>query len=221
MRPISVTLGPYAAGVTNGISTAQTLTTPPFTFLINGSLASGGAAVLDAPRQVAITSAGNDSGVIFTVNGTNANGDPIGEQVRGASGAVATTNTLFKRVYAVSASGPTSSVTIGTVTAPWFSSPIRLDEWAEPQIGVQVAVTGTVNYTVQSSFDEGPDSLTNPIPLASMTWDTSTAIGLPAAAGTATASFGLTVAPLWLRIALNSGTGSVRMNVVQYNNYTT
>ena len=93
--------------------------------------------------------------------------------------------------------------------------PIRLDEWADPPVGVQVAVTGTASYTIQHSFDEGPDSLTNPIPYASMMWDTAL---LPnAGAGTASTTFSIPVAPLWMRITLNSGAGSVRMVISQYN----
>ena len=211
MRPISVTLGPYAAGVANGITTAQTLAAAG-PFLINGSLTSGGMAVLDSPRQVAITSAGNDSGVFFTVTGTSPNGDPLGETIRGANAGVAATNNLFKRVLGVSASGPTSSVTIGTATAPWFSPMLRMDEWADAQLGIQVGVVGTVSYQVQTSFDEGPDSLVNPVPVALMNWDSSLT---PAAAATA-ASFALPVSPLWVRLQLVSGTGSVRMSLSQY-----
>jgi hypothetical protein len=218
MRPISVTLGPYAAGVATSVATAQTLTgSPPLSFAINGTLASGGAATLDNPRQVLITSAGNDSGVFFTVSGTGPSG-PMSETVRGANAGAVLTNNLFKTVYAVSASNSTSSVTIGTASAPWYSPLIRLDEWANSQVGGQVVATGTVTYTIQTSFDEGPDSLVNPIPISSMVWDTSTAIGLPAAAGTATASFALTVTPVWIRLVLNAtSTGSVRMTVTQYN----
>jgi hypothetical protein len=103
--------------------------------------------------------------------------------------------------------------------APITSAPIRLDEFADPPCAVQVVVTGTVTFTVQGCFDEGPDSLVNPIPVASMGWDNGLALQIPtgAVAGTASIAFPLPVTPLWLRIQLNTGTGSVRMNVVQYN----
>ena len=121
MRPISVTVGPYAAAVANGISTAQALAQAG-AFLINGSLVSSGAAILDAPRQVAITSAGNDSAIFFTVTGTDASGNPLGEAVLGSNAGVVTTNNFFKRVTGVRTSGPTSSVTIGTTSGPSRSS---------------------------------------------------------------------------------------------------
>jgi hypothetical protein len=82
-------------------------------------------------------------------------------------------------------------------------------------VGVQVTAVGVANFTVQTSFDEGPDSLTNPIPIGSMSWDT-TMVPAGAVAGSATVSFSLPTAPLWIRITLNSGAGSVRMVVTQY-----
>jgi hypothetical protein len=116
----------------------------------------------------------------------------------------------------------TSVIPAGQGSFPAYSSPspingmIRLDEWAFPPIAVQIAVTGTVNFTVQHSFDEGPDSLVNPISLANMFWDTGL-IPPGGVNGAAGVSFSLPVAPLWLRIVLNSGSGSVRMVVTQYN----
>jgi hypothetical protein len=108
------------------------------------------------------------------------------------------------------------TVVVGPGTPPLTGNMIRLDEWADPPLGVQVAVIGTANFTVQHSFDEGPDSLINPLPLGSMFWDTSL---IPAGAigGSAGITFSIPTAPLWMRIILNSGTGSVRMVVTQYN----
>ena len=96
------------------------------------------------------------------------------------------------------------------------SNMIRLDEWADAPLGVQVAIaSGAVNYTVQHSMD-APNDLISPVPLANMFSDTSL---LPAGAiaGTAGLSFSIATAPLWMRILMNSGTGALRMTVVQYN----
>ena len=46
---------------------------------------------------------------------------------------------------------------------------VRFDDWAPGTVSLQVKVTGTVNYTVQTSMDD-PNSPTNPVELASMTW---------------------------------------------------
>jgi hypothetical protein len=90
-----------------------------------------------------------------------------------------------------------------------------LDEYADSPVSISVAAIGTANYTVQYSFDEGPDSLVNPIPVASMIWESSM-IPAPGVGGIGTASFALPTAPLWVRLVLNSGSGSARMVVVQY-----
>ena len=57
----------------NGISTAATLSEAG-NLTINGALASGGSVTFDQPRNVIITSAGNDSGDTFTVTGTDETG---------------------------------------------------------------------------------------------------------------------------------------------------
>lgn len=91
------------------------------------------------------------------------------------------------------------------------SSLVRFDEWASHDISVQAVVTGTINYTIQYSNDD-PNSLTNPVALANMTWSTSTL------ANGATATFGPTpfdAFPLFARVLVNSGTGSVVTTFVQ------
>lgn len=96
------------------------------------------------------------------------------------------------------------------------SNMIRLDEWADAPAGVAVAVvSGSVNFTVQHSFDD-PNDLINPVSVGSMFWDTSFC---PAGAigGTAGLSFAIATAPLWMRIVMNSGAGALRMTVTQYN----
>ena len=108
------------------------------------------------------------------------------------------------------------TVTVGPGTTPLTSQPIRLDEWADTPPSVSVVPVGTANFTIQHSFDEGPDSLTNPIPVASMVWESSL-IPVQGIAGTVAASFPLAATPLWMRLTLNSGSGSVRMVVVQPN----
>jgi hypothetical protein len=109
------------------------------------------------------------------------------------------------------------TVLVGPNFSPGATSNyVRLDEWADPPLGVQVAVNGTINYTVQHCFDEGPDSLVSPIPFANMFWDTSL-IPAGAIASVTSITFSIPTAPLWMRIMVNSGNGSARMVVTQYN----
>ena len=66
MQPISVTVGPLDAADDNGIAQSQT-TAGAADLTLNGALVSGGVATFDSPRQVIITSGGNDTGVTFTI----------------------------------------------------------------------------------------------------------------------------------------------------------
>lgn len=105
------------------------------------------------------------------------------------------------------------TVTVGpNATTPLGSTLVRLDDWALPNVSIQVNVTGTVNYTVQSSLDD-PNDPTNPVALASMTWISSSdsnAVGATAAIQT-----NYFFVPRFVRVLLNSGSGSVTMTVLQ------
>src|ERR1700744_4680398 len=101
-----------AAAVANGIALSQALGGAGF-LMLSGSLVSGGVAVLGSQRQVIITSAGNDSGLTWTVIGTDDTGNPIKDQFAGANVGVATSNLNFATVTSISGSGATAS----TVTA--------------------------------------------------------------------------------------------------------
>ncbi len=105
------------------------------------------------------------------------------------------------------------TVTAGPAAGP--SNMIRLDEWADAPVGVQVSVVGTANFTVQHSFDD-PNDLISPVALGDMFWDS----GLcPAGAIGADAgiTFAMATAPIWMRLLFNSGTGTAKMVVTQYN----
>lgn len=103
--------------------------------------------------------------------------------------------------------------TVGPNASAGDAAMVRLDEWAPGQVGLQVDVSGTVNYTVQSSMDD-PNSPTNPVDVGSMTWVNSTDTNVVAATTAQQSNF--MFAPLWVRIVMNSGTGTVTMTVVQY-----
>ena len=72
---------------------------------LNGSAVTGGVAVLDAQRRVIVTSGSDDTGITFTVKGTNGAGSQIQETIAGASGAAAATNLDFKTVTSVTHTG--------------------------------------------------------------------------------------------------------------------
>lgn len=174
------------------------------------TVGSMGFATLDVARQVLFTSGGNDSGITITISGTDWAGDVISETVTGGN-TTATTVLNYLTITSVKVSGATAStITVGTngvAASPW----INFDTWAMGTINGQAVVSGTVNYTIQTSNDD-PNSYGNPIAASSMAWD-SNAAGVTGA--TASTSFGFAASPLWMRILLNSGSGSVRLTAIQ------
>ncbi len=215
MRPITLTVGPLTAASANNIALSQTPAAAG-ALTLNGSTVVNGVAVLDHARRVLITTA--DTTHTFTVTGTTPTGTAISEVVGPITTSAFTTQD-FLTVTSVTINGAaTAAVTVGTngiASTPWA----RMDEWARPEISIQADVSGTVNYTVQSSNDD-PNSNTNPVIPSAMTWvnspDTS-AVAATAAIQTSYGGFNAYVAmsPLWVRILLNSGTGTVTATVVQ------
>lgn len=84
------------------------------TISIDGTLASGGTVTLNEPHKVTITSASNDTGITFTITGTDENGDAASEVITGANGAAATSTGYFSTITSVTCSGETAgAVTVG------------------------------------------------------------------------------------------------------------
>jgi len=210
MRPITATVGPLAAASANNIALSQTPGAAG-ALTLNGTLVSGGVAILDNPRRVLITTA--DTTHTFTVTGTTPTGTVISEVV-GPITTSAFTAQDFKTVTSVIINGAaTAAVTVGTngiASTPW----VRLDEWASPPVGIQCDVTGTVNYTVQSTYDD-PNSPTDPVLPSAMTWLATNDTNAVGATGSIQTNFLFT--PTFVRALLNSGSGSVIMKVIQYN----
>lgn len=207
MRPVVVKVGPLQAASANGIVTSVTptvgqsltLTTSPF--------------AMDQPRRVLVTYGAEGSARTLTLTGTGVTGQTQSETIT-----VPTTGTTVASVldYAtvtsiVSNSAFTNAITVGTngvAASPW----VRFDEWANPSVTAQMSVSGTANYTVQVTNDD-PNSNTNPVALSAMTWVNWTDTIFQ----NQTASFQslITGCPLFARILLNSGSGSVTGTFVQ------
>jgi hypothetical protein len=214
MQPISVTVGPLDAADDNGIALSQT-TAGAANLTLNGALVSGGVATLDSPRQIAITSAGNDTGITFTIYGTTYGDQSVSETITGASGAASTTNTDFLTVTRIAASGATSaSGVIAGTNSKAGSRWVRLDSWAFPQTAIQVNASGTVNWTLQVTMDD-PNSPTNPVAVSAVQWLNTNDPDAVSAVGDVFSNFDWT--PTWSRILLNSGTGSVTATFAQFN----
>ena len=81
---------------------------------IGGALASGGSVTLSHGRVVTILSAGDDSGISFTVTGTDVNSDAQTESITGANAGTATGSKYFLTISGISAVGnPAGNVSAG------------------------------------------------------------------------------------------------------------
>lgn len=197
-----------AAASANNISLSQSPGAAG-NLLINGSAASGGVATLDTQRRVIITSAGNDSGRTFTVYGTNQTGNQISESIAGANVGAAATLSGFLTVTRISVDAATAAaVTAGTNGVG--STPWQTMNWhiAPFQVTVAVIVSGTVNYTVEYTYDD-PNNLPAGI--------TQPGIFSPTAMTAQTTTLdGSLVGPVAaVRLTINSGAGSVRFITLQ------
>lgn len=205
MRPITVTVGPLAAASANNIALSQT-PAGAGALTLNGSTVVAGVAVLDNPRLVLLTFAANETGHNLVVTGTNGTNDIISETVAGTTAGTVATVMSYKTVSSITISAAaTGALTVGTngvADSPW----VRLDPWANSYISIQCTASGTVNYTLQQTLDD-PNSPTNPVLPSAMTWVNSNDTAAVGATGSIQTNYGFT--PIWARVLLNSGTGTV------------
>ena len=211
MRPLVDTVGPLQAQALASVAANQTPGAGA-AFTLNGTLASGGIATITPPAQLIFTFAGNESANSFTVTGLDQGGNAVSEVVPGVNIGTSTsvlTYSVVKSVVATNAAA--ANIEIGntqSASSQWF----RMDEWAIPNIGIGVDVSGTVNYTVQQSFDD-PNSPTSPVTANAMHWINCPDLSLVAATVDAYAFYNFI--PTWIRIVMNSGSGTVTMTATQ------
>lgn len=212
-RRTIVTVGPLAAASANAIATAQTLAGAG-NVTLNGALVVGGVAVLDQPRRVIVTSAGNDSGITFTAYGTDWSGQPLQSlAIAGGNIAAVDFGLSFATITRIAASGATAgNITVGTNTIA-ESRPIFCDEFGYGPTVIQVNASGTVNYTVKSSQDNPNGDLGWGVPLGlqNCVW-----INHPDLVNqTISAQSSFTADPKLVQLQLNSGTGSLKLTLSQ------
>lgn len=93
-----------------------------------------------------------------------------------------------------------------------YSSWVRFDDFAPSNISIQCVVTGSANYTVQSTLDDPNDPIA-PVAVNSVTWIDSSDTNVVAASSSKQSNF--LFAPKFARIKLNSGTGTVTATFLQ------
>lgn len=212
MRPITTTVGPLATASATNIRTSSAVAAGG-AITLNGTLVVGGVGILDTPRRVLLTTTGDNTGggKIITLSGTNGSGNAISETIL-LIGATTYQSVLDYKTVSASASaaivGNLSIGTNGVASSPW----VRLDPWALPNVGVQLDVTGTVNYDLQQTMDD-PNDPTSPVAPGDMTWIASADTNVVGATASKQTNYLFT--PIFARILLNSGTGSVAGKFVQ------
>lgn len=211
MRTIVTSVGPLASASATNIKTAGAISGAGAVTL-NGSLVSGGVATLDKPRRVLFTFASDETGKTYVVTGTNWTNQTISETVTGTTPGTVATVLDYKTVTSVVADAASAgNVSIGTNTVagtPW----IAIDAWALPNVALQCTASGTVNFTVQSTLDD-PNNPTNPVVPASMTWVNTNDTAAVGATGSLQTNYFF--APAYVRVLLNSGSGSVTLTATQ------
>lgn len=164
--------------------------------------------VLDTPRRVLVTFGGADTGVTVTINGTNQTGNPLSETITGVSSGTVATTQDFSSVTSVSHTGSfASTMSIGTNavgSTPWF----QVNTWAEEaNFGIGVAVSGTINYTVEYTYDDPNAPFTGIFPTV---W----ALSALTSKAANTDSNVLFPVNAW-RLTVNSGTGTGFLQIIQ------
>ena len=211
-----------AASATN-IALLQTPGSAALT--LNGSTVAGGVATIDAAssanlengRRVIITSGGNDTGINWTVVGTNSSGSVITDTFAGASGGAAQSNLDFVTVTSITPSGAVASTALagtnGVGSSRWYTWNYKITPPMNLSFAVEV-VSGSVNYTVQYTYD-------NPNPSMTSTGITTSNPAFPLAfntillSQTTTADATLSTPVIATRVLINSGTGEVRCRYTQ------
>jgi hypothetical protein len=121
MSPINVYNIVPDALVTNGICLQQTITGAA-SAVINGSLASGGVATLDVPRNVIVDAAGAATATL-TVTGTDAYGIPMSEAITLNGTTAVAGKKAFKTITGIASSATATDIFVGTGDV--FGLPIR------------------------------------------------------------------------------------------------
>ena len=141
LSPINVYNIVPNALVTNGICLQQTITGAA-SAVINGSLASGGVATLDVPRNVIVDAAGAATATL-TVTGTDAYGIPMSEAITLNGTTAVAGKKAFKTITRIASSATATDIFVGTGDV--FGLPIRANSrnYVQTAWGGAFVTTGT------------------------------------------------------------------------------
>ncbi len=123
---------------------------------INGPLAAVGAVALASAHKLDLESVANLSAINFTITGTDANDIAQIEIIAGPNANTVTTSYYFKTVTQIAVDGAVgTAVSVGTSDEA-ATKDIASNYKASSGFGLGVAVTltGTINYTVQHTYND-------------------------------------------------------------------
>jgi hypothetical protein len=190
------------------LNTAQTFS--------SGTIYGNAVATLDTPRRVLITSTGNESAKTFTIVGIGVNGNsPQSEVITGPNIGTAQSVLDYKTVTSIVISAAAANtITVGT-SGVAGSNWVAFDAFAPSMTSIQCNVTGTIDYTVQTTLNN-PCDPSDPITPVNVAWvNSSDSVVVNA---TANQQSNFMFAPVYARILINSGAGSVAATFLQSSN---
>ncbi len=142
----------------NGISVSQAKVAAG-NLTITGALATGGVATMPTAQEVVLTVAADETGLILTVTGTDADGVAITDTIAGPASSTASTVKHFKTVTQIAANQATAgNVIVGVLKANGATSAtttVNVNQYGDDfkYLGV-FDITGAGTYTLQGSIDE-------------------------------------------------------------------
>lgn len=122
---------------------------------LDGALVSGGV-FTDAAggRQIGVASDGVDTARVFTLTGTDPDGHALTATVTGVNASTVETTEYFKTITGITVDDDTAgAITVGTVDE-LVSQTIPINWRGEIAATLNVDVTGTIDFTVQETFDD-------------------------------------------------------------------
>ena len=206
MQPITVTVGAVASSDVS-IAAAQNVVAATTLTL------TAGAASIAYPAQLNLVTSADYTGINFTVTGTGATGQTQTEVIAGPNTGSASSVLFYKSVASIVSDGGVGggAVSVGT-TGVTSTRWVYFDSWSTGTTALQCNVTGTVNYTVQSTLDD-PNSPTNPVSAVNCVWVDSNDTAVVNSIATVQSNFVFT--PVYGRVLMNSGTGTVATTFAQ------
>lgn len=204
MRPYQLTTTSFTAADPDGIATSQSPSGAGNLTLVSSTV------TLTPPRFVTITSAGDDTGVTFTITGTRPGGGTQSEVVTGANAGAATSTLTFATVTSIAISGASAAAVEAGFTQSGYSDWLPLDIYTPNQVTtISATVSGTVNYDIQYTNEDPFDRSI-----------TQTAVAHPAAGGAFTGAstnqtHSTTTLMRSVRYKINSGSGTIRLTITQ------